>query len=333
MKRAALLAAAALVVAGVAYAWQIVGATSTVLPLRTIGDFPLTGNPNRFDYASLDDARGILWLAHMGDGSVEAFDVKANRVSLTVPLSPSASVRGILATHGRVYAAAQGLGGVAVLDPADGKRLATVPAGDVDGLAYDPVTRRVFVSDEAGGRDTVIDATTNRRIGAVELGGEAGNTQYDATSKHIFVGVQTRDELAEIDPVRLTVVRRYSLPGCSASHSVAIDSEARAAYIGCQHNMQLVRLNLRSGRVSGSGGVGLGVDVLALDAGLHRLYVASESGVVSVYDVADGGLKRVAQGFLYVHAHVVAVDPATHRLYFPLQDVGGKPVMRVMLPE
>ncbi|HMG27461.1 MAG TPA: YncE family protein, partial [Acidimicrobiia bacterium] len=30
------------------------------------------------------------------------------------------------------------------------------------------------------------------------------------------------------------------------------------------------------------------------------------------------------------HAHSVAVDPATHRVYFPLQDVGGHPMLRVM---
>lgn len=318
--------------AAAAYAWTIVGVVSPSLPLRVMGDYPLTGNANRIDYASMDGARGILWLAHMGDGSVEAFNVKTNRVTMTVPLSPNASVRGILAVGGTVYAAARGLGSVVVLDGSNGRRVATVPAGDVDGLADDPVTRRVFVSDEGGSRDTVIDTTTNRAIGAVALAGEAGNTQYDAVSHHIFVGVQTRDELAEIDPATLKVIRHYALPGCSSSHSVVIDAGERAAYIGCQNNARLVRLELRTGRVSGSGGVGIGVDVLALDARLHRLYVGSESGVVSVYDVGNGRLVRIAQAFLHLHAHVVAVDPATHRVYFPLQDVGGKPVMRVMEP-
>jgi hypothetical protein len=96
--------------------------------------------------------------------------------------------------------------------------------------------------------------------------------------------------------------------------------------------MRLVRLDLRSGRIRGSGPVGVGVDVLALDAARHRLYVASESGIVSVYDVSSGGLKRVAQAFLALHAHVVAVDPSSHRVYFPLQNVGGRPVIRVMEP-
>jgi hypothetical protein len=44
-------------------------------------------------------------------------------------------------------------------------------------------------------------------------------------------------------------------------------------------------------------------------------------------------MHRIAQAFLHANAHVVAVDPATHRVYFPLQNVGGKPVMRVMEPQ
>ena len=332
MKRFVLLAVCALAAVGAAYAWQTVGASGPRLPLRLLGDYSLNGNATRFDYASLDVPRGIMWVAHMGDGSVEAFDVKANRVSLTIPLSPTASVRGVLAARGNVYAAAQGLGGVVVLDAATGKRIAMVPAGDVDGLAYDPVAERIYVSDEAGGNLTVIDARTNTRAGAIELGGEAGNTVYDPVSRHVFVGVQTRDELAEIDPAAPKVVRRYPLPGCSSSHSVAIDADQRAVYVGCQHNMRVVRLDLRTGDVKDSSGVGIGVDVLALDPGLHRLYAASESGVVSVYDVASRRLRRTAQAFLHLNAHVVAVDPATHRVYFPLQNVDGKPVMRVMAP-
>ncbi|HEY0396099.1 MAG TPA: hypothetical protein VGD01_16510 [Candidatus Elarobacter sp.] len=189
------------------------------------------------------------------------------------------------------------------------------------------------MSDEAGGSDTVIDVRTDRALGDVSIGGEAGNTQYDPVSKHVFVGVQTRDELAEIDPTTLNVVRRYALPGCSSSHSVAIDARERAAYVGCQHNARLVRLDMKTGAVTGSGGVGIGVDVLALDAARHRLYVASESGVVSVYDVGNGHLERIAQAFLHLNAHVVAVNRATHRVYFPLQNVDGRPVMRVMQPQ
>ena len=29
-------------------------------------------------------------------------------------------------------------------------------------------------------------------------------------------------------------------------------------------------------------------------------------------------------------AHVVAIHPISHEIYFPLKDVGGKPVLRIM---
>lgn len=308
-----------------------IGEAAPALPLRLIADVPLSGNATRFDYASLDGRRGILWLAHMGDGAIEAFDLRHERVTRTISLGASASVRGILAVGEVVYAAAQGLHQVVIVDAA-GERAGAVGVGDPDGLAYDPGTQRVFVSDESGDRDVAIDTRTGRRVGDVPLGGQAGNTQYDPVTGHVIVGVQTRNELAELDPVRLVLLRRYPLPGCASSHSVVIDASQHAAYIGCQDNARLVRLDLRSGRVVASGGVGSGVDVLALDPGLGRLYAASESGIVSVYDVAGGRLARRAQAFLHANAHAVAVDPGTHRVYFPLQNVGGHPVLRVMEP-
>jgi hypothetical protein len=32
------------------------------------------------------------------------------------------------------------------------------------------------------------------------------------------------------------------------------------------------------------------------------------------------------------HAHTVAVDPRTHRVYLPLENVGGRPVLRILTP-
>jgi hypothetical protein len=43
-------------------------------------------------------------------------------------------------------------------------------------------------------------------------------------------------------------------------------------------------------------------------------------------------LRKIGQSHLAGGAHSVAVDQATHRVFFPLQDVGGHPVLRVMQP-
>jgi hypothetical protein len=64
---------------------------------------------------------------------------------------------------------------------------------------------------------------------------------------------------------------------------------------------------------------------------LRRLYVASESGVVSVFDEHGAGLEPVGE-YDAPHAHSIAIDPATHRVYLPLENVNGKPVLRIMKP-
>jgi hypothetical protein len=38
-------------------------------------------------------------------------------------------------------------------------------------------------------------------------------------------------------------------------------------------------------------------------------------------------------GSLYIpHAHTVGVDPETHLVYFPLQNMDGHPLLRIMKP-
>ena len=61
------------------------------------------------------------------------------------------------------------------------------------------------------------------------------------------------------------------------------------------------------------------------------VYAASETGMVAAFAVAaDRTVTEMGRGFLGPNAHTVAVDPATHRVYFPLENVGGRPVLRVM---
>jgi DNA-binding beta-propeller fold protein YncE len=72
-------------------------------------------------------------------------------------------------------------------------------------------------------------------------------------------------------------------------------------------------------------------DVLAYDTGLKRLYVASESGVVTVFSAAGRRLARLGE-YTAPHAHSVAVNSETHEVYLPLANVNGGPVLRILAP-
>jgi hypothetical protein len=63
---------------------------------------------------------------------------------------------------------------------------------------------------------------------------------------------------------------------------------------------------------------------LAFDSGLKRLYVSAESGNVTIF--REQRKRLVSEGGLFTaHAHTVCVDPDTHLVYFPLQDIDGHP--------
>jgi YVTN family beta-propeller protein len=201
-----------------------------------------------------------------------------------------------------------------------------------DGMAYVPDVHRLYVSDEHGNSETVIDVTINARVATIPLDGEVGNTQYDAISKHVFVNVQTRGQLAEIDPATNRVVARIDLPGAEGNHGLLIEPGQRRAFIACEDNDKLLVLNLESRRIVASFAVGHGPDVLAFDPRLHRLYVASESGNVSLFHAEDGDVTRVGDVVVGPNAHVVAVDPDTSHVYFPLMSVDRHTLLRIMRP-
>ncbi len=302
------------------------------LPLRLVRDVRLPGRATRFDYESFDPRTGLLFISHLGDSEVLRFNTRTQRLQGAV--AGVSRVHGVLAVPalGRVYASATGFNQVFAINERTLRILARIPGGVYpDGMAYVPGRHRLFVSDELGGTDTVINTTTQRRVATIPLGGHAGNTQYDAASGLIYVDVQTQNLLKAINPKTLRVVASYSLPGCQHDHGLNIDSPARLAFVACDHNARLLTFDLRTHRVLASHRLGKYPDVLKFDSGLQRLYVAAESGVVSVFALCGRQLHLLGRAHLAYEAHSVAVD-SQHRVYFPLQNIDGHPLLRIMRP-
>jgi len=304
--------------------------SSMALPLRTVGEVPLPGEGSRFDYASLDAVKGLLFVAHLGASEVIEVDVRAHRVVRTIP--HVAQVHGVLvvpALH-RVYATATGANSMITLDEDTGAQIGQpTPTGDYpDGLAFDPSRGAVWTTNETGGSETVIDTRTGAVRGTVDLGAEVGNIVYDPNADRMLVAVQGRNELAVIDPVMLMVTNTLPLSGCDHAHGLALDPGNGLAFVGCDGNATVLTVDLTSWHVTGTNTVGNGPDVLAFDESAHRLYVAAESGWVTLLDLNNRRFTVVGSDHLADGAHVVAVDPDTHHSYYPIPaGDGGHPVL------
>src|SRR5258708_2445762 len=189
------------------------GASAPPLQLQLVADVPLGGHSTRLDYASLDAGRHLLFIAHLGDSEVIVFDTEARRVVKRIEYV--SQVHGVLAIPelGRVYASATGTNEAVAIDETTFQIIARMPGGTYpDGLAYSPEARKVYVSDEHGGADTVLDVATNTRVATVQVGGVIGNTQYDEFTHHMFFSAQSANQLVEADPNTHPILHPIPLP-------------------------------------------------------------------------------------------------------------------------
>jgi YVTN family beta-propeller protein len=299
--------------------------------LKTVEDIPLPGGTDRFDYQSIDQASRRLYISHMNSNAVIVFDL--DKQSVIANIQEISRPTGILAVpgSGKIYVSASKANEVVVIDEHTLKIMHRIPSGSFpDGITYDPNTKRIFVSDEHGKQVTVIDAQNDRLITNIDMGGEVGNTHYDAVSKKIFSADQTKNQLVCIDPVNNQIISRFNLKGCRGPHGFYIDSATHYALITGEDGGEFIVFDLTSNKVIYTDKAGDEPDVLAFDERLHRLYVSSESGVVSIFTIEKNNIKKIGEGFVYKHAHTISVDQKTHLLYLPLENVNGKPVLRIM---
>lgn len=301
------------------------------LGMEFVKDVPLSGGTVRFDYQSINDSLQRLYIAHMGADQLSVYDIRSGKIIKDIKGIPN--IHGVIAVPElqRIYASATGKDEIVVIDEKTLQIIARVPVGDYpDGLAYAPVQKRVFVSDEHGKTVSVIDAVKNTLLKKIGIGGEIGNTHYDSVSGMIYSADQSNNQLVGIDPEKMEVTQRYNLPGCKGVHGFYIDEQNHVALITGEDNAAFVALDLSSGKIVARDKVGRGPDVLAFDDQKHLLFVSSESGTVSVFKVERNRIRKTGETFFYSGAHTVSIDQKTHLIFFPLPDVNGKPILRVM---
>jgi DNA-binding beta-propeller fold protein YncE len=331
--RAAALAATTVVAVALVFAANPVAGRTPGLPLERVRDVRLPGRSSRFDYQSIDAPGRRLYIAHLGDSTLDVIDLDALTVVATVP--ELADVHGVLAAPeiGRVFASATGTNELVTLNASSDQIIARTPTGQFpDGIAYDPSDDLVLVSNKNAGSETLIEGRSGRVVRTLQLGDEVGNVAYDPSSALAYVAVRPPDQLVAFDPTIGTITDRIRLDNCHGAHGVYVQPQTQQAFVACENNAKVVLVDLRNHRQITAESVGNNPDVLAYDPNLSRLYVAAESGVVTAFSTTPTRLHKLGQAHLADKAHSVAVDPTTQLVFFPLERESNKPVLRIMKP-
>ncbi|HEX7476593.1 MAG TPA: hypothetical protein VF331_02185 [Polyangiales bacterium] len=306
------------------------------LPLVLIADVALPGGATRFDYQDVDSKLGHLVVSHMNDGAV--LFVKLSDGSLLKQLTGIPVARGVVVADdaGLVFVTSSPHTLVLI----DGKSMtekARVTTGNgPDGVGWDPVDKVVGVSDQQDGALSLIPNAGSGTRAQVKLGSETGNVVFDARRGWFWITVVAAtppDKLVAVDPVSAKIETTIDLPGCSGAHGLRLHPDGASAFVACEANNELARVDLGRAKVVGTSATGTIPDVMNIDAGLGWLYMAAESGDLKVFDINKPGVALIGGFHPADNAHTVAVDEATHRVFFPLMaGPNGTPVLRIMRP-
>ena len=309
------------------------GCAGSSLPaLQTAADIPLPGGPTRFEGQSFDRANNRLYIAHSGDGELVMVDTKTKRLIANLPNFPGCTSVLAVPELESVFIGVPGRDEVAVMNTASLK-VTRLAGGEFPyGMAWASDLGKMYVSDRRDTKVTVIDMRMNQRVTTIDLGGEAGNAIYDPSTKRILVNVRTSNELLEVDPATDFVANRLKLKG-KTPQGLVIAPNSRLAFAACQDDSKLLVIDLEKWNVRESIVTGEKPDMIAYDDELGMLYVGTESNVVSVFRVKGKDIDRMGDVEVGANPHSVCVNSLTHEVYVPLENVNGKPVLRVMSPQ
>jgi hypothetical protein len=306
------------------------------LPLVLVADTPLPSPAVRFDYQDLDVAKGHLVIAHMNDGSVVVVKSSDGSVVKVLPGIPTA--RGVVVADevGRIFVTSSP-NKLVIIDNDSFAEIARVDTGkSPDGVGWDPRHKTVGVSDQGDGAISLIGDAGSGARKHIKLGTETGNVVFDPSRELFWITVVSGsppDQLVAVDPAAAKVVSTIGLAGCDGAHGLRIHPDGKSALVACEGNSRVARVDLDGTHALELAPSGSAPDVLAIDPGLDWLYVAAESGDLKVFDLSRPGLVNIDAEHVAPHSHSVAVDAATHRVFFPLvAGPTGTPVLRIMRP-
>jgi len=274
--------------------------------------------PVRWDYLSMDAERHHLFLTRFDH--VDVFDVAQKRVVGTIDGTTGVHGVAVASDLGRGYTSNGGSNNVTVFDLTSFKPLATVAVGaKPDALAYDSATHRVFVANGKGNSLTVIDAQTNKVDGEIALGGAPETAVVDGEGK-LFIALEDKNAVAEIDTRALKVLRRFNVASvCDEPAGLAINLKAKLLYAGC-HNQKLAVIDAQTGTVAGAAAIGRGNDAVAFDQERNLAFASNGDGSMTV---VSGSAPFAVQASVPTmpRARTMTIDAASHKLYLVSAEV------------
>lgn len=295
--------------------WTLPGkiqAADPELPLVLERTIPLPGVSGRVDHMAVDLRRGRLFVAELGNGTVDVVDLAAGKAihriaGLKEPqgvgYSPQADV---------IAVASAGDGTVRLFKGEGFSPMGMVSLGeDADNIRVDSRSGQVFVGYGKGGL-AVVDPISRSVVSRARLPAHPEGFAIDVATHRAYVNVPDAHQIGVVDLATGRQTATWQVPGLRASYPMALDETQGLLATASWDPAQLVLLDTANGAVKANVETCGDADDVFFDAKRRRIYVTCGDGLVDV-------LQGDAAGY-HLLAHIPTHSGARTSLFVPELD-------------
>ena len=256
-------------------------------PLRLAGAIPLPAVQGRIDHLSADVKGQRLFVAALGNNTLEVLDLAAAKRLRSIPGFQEPQGVLYIPELDHVYIANGGDGSLRILD---GKTLQTLKSADfsddADNVRYDAAAKQLWVGYGKGALGA-LDVTTNTRAGDVKLDAHPESLQLEKSGPRIYVNVPNAGHVAVVNRQKKTVEAKWRVTAAAANYPMALDESNHRLFLGCRKPPRILVFDTGSGKMVAEMPIAGDTDDLFYDAKRKRIYVSGGEGFLSVIGQRD----------------------------------------------
>lgn len=264
-------------------------------PLAFVRAVELPHVEGRIDHLAFDAASQRLYVAALGNNSVEVLDAGAGTHLKSLPGFREPQGIAVIPDIKSV-AVANGKGdGVQLIGAEDYRTGSTIRLGDdADNVRYDAAAKRVYVGFGSGAL-AAIDPAAAKVLAQARLAGHPESFQLERGGSRAFVNVPTAQHVAVVDRGSMKVTATWPVTSAGANYPMALDEANHRLFIGCRRPAKVLVFDMTTGKQSASFDTVGDTDDLFYDVARKRLYVTGGEGFIDVVqDQGANGFARVA---------------------------------------
>ncbi|HEX9446002.1 MAG TPA: YncE family protein [Candidatus Binatia bacterium] len=255
-------------------------------PLRIVQTIPLPNVEGRIDHLAIDIKGQRLFVAALGNNTVEVVDLKAGKRTRTIGGLREPQGVGFISEFNKLFVANAKSGACDIFDGDSFKPVKSVKfSADADNVRYDSSTDRVYVGYGDGALG-VVAAASGERIGDIKLDGHPESFQLEKNGPRIFVNIPTARKIAVVDRAKAAVIGSWTVEGRD-NFPMALDEEHHRLFVVTRKPAKLVVFDTESGRIVASLDAPGDADDVFYDAAKRRIYVSGGEGAIGVFRQVD----------------------------------------------